>query len=763
MLRAATAALTLLAALAGLLPGANPTVVAAAQAPLEQASGGAASADASGPLDASDRWIVVLRNGSDVIQAASRARGLGVAPDRTFRSAIHGYSAKLSGAQVAALRDDPDVAMVVPDGVVSLEAQSTPTGVRRIGGLGNPIAAIDGSDERVDADVAIVDTGIDPSHPDLNVVGGHNCSSSNPDGWQDDNGHGTHVAGTVGAIDNGRGVVGVAPGVRLWAVRILRADGGGLVSWYVCGLDWIASQRDPTDPTRPLIEAVNMSVARAGSDDRNCGLTNHDVMHQAICRLVGAGVTVAAAAGNNSFNAAKLIPASYNEVITVSALADTDGKPGGLGGGLCYSWGTYDKDDTFANFSNYGHDVDLIAPGKCIWSTLPGNRYGYLSGTSMATPHVTGAIALYKASRPLATPGEVKAALQALGTLDWKVSTDPDTHHEPLLDVSRLVNLGDFLVAAPSPKPVGPAGASITIPVTVARAEDVPGEIDLAATADSPLDASLADTSLVGLDATATSLTVTVPPSTPSGAYQLTVKGTDGDVTHIARLTVIVDVDRPSASPPLLTARPQTRFDTTSFTARATWPAATDATSSIAAYEVQWKIDGGAWGSTSHLAASTRSLLRTVHPAHTYAIRVRARDAAGNWSPWAAGLPIRVAVSQDTSATWHHSGSWHRSHASKWSAGTTSYSRQAGAAIWRSFTGRGVAVVLPRGPRLGRVQVWIDGALVRTINLHRAASHPRRILYARAWSASGAHQIKLVVLGTAGHPRVDLDALVVFV
>ena len=112
-----------------------------------------------------------------------------------------------------------------------------------------------------------------------------------------------------------------------------------------------------------------MSVAKPGSDDRNCGYTNKDAMHKAICRLVELGRHRVAAAGNNSFSASRLIPASYNEVITVSALADTDGIAGGTGGDSCYSWGSYDSDDTFANFSNYGADVDLIAPGKCIWST----------------------------------------------------------------------------------------------------------------------------------------------------------------------------------------------------------------------------------------------------------------------------------------------------------------------------------------------------------------------------------------------------------
>ena len=354
-----------------------------------------------------------------------------------------------TSTQRTALEADPSVVAVVPDEVIEVEGQTTPTGVSRIFTKSNTIAKINGVDERVDADVAIVDTGIQPNHPDLNVVGGYNCSTSNRAAWRDVQNHGTHVAGTVAAKDNTIGVVGVAPGARLWAVKILNDDGYGLLSWYVCGLDWILAQRDPADPSRPLIEAANMSVAKSGDDDPDCGASERDVLHLAICRVVKGGVTVVAAAGNDQMSAAKWVPAAYNEVITVSALADTDGKPGALGGHRCFSWGSYDSDDTYANFSNYGSDVDIMAPGKCIWSTKPGSTYGYMSGTSMATPAVTGAAALYKAGRPKATPAEVREALQYLGNLNWKTSTDPDSYHERLLDVSKLGPLGTFSLGAP--------------------------------------------------------------------------------------------------------------------------------------------------------------------------------------------------------------------------------------------------------------------------------------------------------------------------
>ncbi len=528
----------------------------------------------------------MLKNGTDTSAVVSKVRKRdGVTADRSFTRAFRGFSAKLDKKQKRDLLDDPNVVAVVPDEVVHL-TQTIPTGISRVGGRVNTLAAIDGSDRRVDADVAIVDTGI-TAVPDLNVAGGYNCSTTDRTAWRDKNNHGTHVAGTVAALDNSFGVVGVAPGARVWGVKILNDDGYGLISWYVCGLDWILAQRDPNDASRPLFEAVNMSVTKAGSDDHNCGLTNNDPLHQAICRVIAGGITVVAAAANDHHSASLNIPASYDEVITVSALADTDGKAGGLGGNRCFSWGGYDKDDTFADFSNYGFDVDIMAPGKCILSTIPGPGYAYMSGTSMAAPTVTGAVALYKSSRPNATPAEVREALRYLGNLNWKTSTDPDSTHEPLLDVSRIGSLGTFALS-PGSSTVATveAGTTGTVPITVARSSTFFERVSLSATS-LPPGWTAVSTSVMGWTATAAGVSVTVPKGTPVGTYQMTVQGTNQGRTVSTNVSVNVTFDLPTAQPPVATFGKGLQMATSTLPTRIAWPAATDPSSPINGYEVQ--------------------------------------------------------------------------------------------------------------------------------------------------------------------------------
>ena len=722
-----------------------------------------ATLTASGELDAAGRYIVLLDKGVDANAVREKhARRNGLKVDRVYGKAMAGFAGSMTDAQVGALRADPDVAMVVPDEVVEVAAQTVPTGVARIGTGHSTMARIDGVDQRVDADVAIVDTGIDKAHPDLNVAGGIDCTTSTKTAWTDGHGHGTHVAGTVGAIDNGSGVVGVAPGVRLWSVRILNSDGFGYLSWYVCGLDWITAQRDPTDASRPRFEAVNMSVAKWGQDDGKCGLLNKDILHQAICRLVASGVTVAVAGGNDSGSAAARVPAAYNEVITVSALADTDGKAGGLGGNRCLSWGSYDVDDTFANFSNYGTDIDIIAPGKCIWSTLPGNGYGYSSGTSMATPAVAGAIALYKATRPWVTPAQVRTALQYLGSTNWAQGTDPDSYHERLLVVSRVGAAGDFAVTVGAAGMVGEAGGTVTVPVTLARTATHFENVALDVSATHGITATLDKRSLMGFTATAASLTVIVPAHLAPGPYVVTVTASEGPRVRTGATTILVEGDLPTALPPV--SAPAYKIAVAGDTAaplKIWWPAATDPTSAIAGYELEYSDNGGPWTPAGSSSASVTGTIRMVTLGHTHRFRVRARDAVGNWSPWVAGATLRLGIVQDTSTGMRYSSGW-LPWASKWaSAGTMRYTTRAGASVKFTTTARTLAFVAPVDKNRGSARIYVDGVLQATVSLYSPVGVSRRIVWTKTFPAVGSKTIEIVAVGTAGRPRIDVDAILV--
>ena len=709
--------------------------------------------------DPAGRWIVVLKPGTDAAALATRqGRRIGFSADRTFKNALRGYSAAMDRTQVQTLRHDPSVALIVPDERVELAGQLTPTGISRVNATKSSVAKIDGTDQRVDADVAIVDTGISPTVTDLNVAGGYNCSTSNHAAWRDVYGHGTHVAGTVGAIDNGSGVVGVAPGVRLWAVKILDDSGEGLLSWYVCGLDWIAAQRDPADASRPLFEAVNMSVAKWGEDDRHCGAWNKDILHAAICRLVASGVTVVAAAGNDHSSAAARVPAAYNEVITVSALADTDGKPGGLGGNRCYSWGTYDNDDSFADFSNRGSDVDIIAPGKCIWSTVPGG-YKYSSGTSMAAPHVTGAAALLKASRPGLTPGEVREALIYLGTMNWKWWSDPDKYHEKVLDVSRIGPRGDFTVAAGPDVTVGEAGGTARFPITISRSPTSFERIRLSATGLANGFAATFDApSLYGFSSVASTLSVTVPFGMDQGTYEITVVADEHGNQHTAVATVFVETDAPTAQPPVTAAKVGSKLGSSTVPTRTSWPAATDPSTAVAAYELERSVDGGDWATATTTTASVRSLASPQSVGHAYRYRVRAQDAVGNWGDWAGGPSVTGVLVQDRSSATAYTGTWTRAWSKYASDRTTTWTSAAGARAKTTFSGRCVAVVAPTNVGRGTAAVYVDGVYRSKISFRSTTNQGRVVLYSTTFGSLGTHTIELRATGDG---RIDLDAFVI--
>lgn len=308
-----------------------------------------------------------------------------------------------------------------PQLILGYESQSLPTGIDRID-------AENKTNKGTGVGVAVLDTGIDLTHPDLknNIAGGKSCIDG-VTSYSDGNGHGTHVAGTIAAENNGVGVVGVAPEAKVWAVKVLRDDGGGDFGTLMCGLDFVTANADK-------IKVVNMSLEGGGSNDNNCGYTNNDVLHQTICKSRDAGITFVVAAGNAGKDAAGVIPGNYDDaVITVSALADSDGMKGGKGPDI---WGF--KDDTFASFSNYGSNIDLGAPGVEIYSTYPGG-YEYLTGTSMAAPHVAGAAALYLYKYPSSNWKQVRDGLKSSGEALNAGHTDPSGKHpEPVVNVKDL-------------------------------------------------------------------------------------------------------------------------------------------------------------------------------------------------------------------------------------------------------------------------------------------------------------------------------------
>lgn len=379
-----------------------------------------------GPRRVPDQYVVQLS--ADAGEPLGVARGLaarhGLELGYVYHTALRGFSCRGPREAIAALSRQPGVVAVVPDIEVQAFGQTLPTGINRADVERVPAPMrIDEVPDAADVDIAILDTGIGP-HTDLRVVGGADFTGTGS--YVDDNGHGTHVAGTAAALDDQSGVVGVCPGARLWAVKVLDARGSGTLSGVTAGVDWVASRGD--------IEVLNMSLgARVplGSPE-----AAGDPLEIAVRNASARGVHVVVAAGNSQADAFEFVPARYETAVCVSAL--DPGDP------------TTASPDRFAWFSNYGSVVDVAAPGVGIYSTLPRQRFYTMSGTSMASPHVAGAVARYLLAHPGSSPAAVLDLLRQSGEAPvggWE--GDPDGLPEKALSLPRLLNVSPQPWAAP--------------------------------------------------------------------------------------------------------------------------------------------------------------------------------------------------------------------------------------------------------------------------------------------------------------------------
>lgn len=367
-------------------------------------AGVAQSSDAQSGSDViAGQYIVVLKDGAVELSGSEsytqkvskvKAVGQGILKARgasadalgfAYGHALKGFSARLSAAEANALRADARVAYVEADKIISLgkpasgggttqPAQTTPYGIARVG-------TGDGTGKTA----WIIDTGIDLDHPDLNVDVARSksfmTSGANYASPDDGNGHGTHVSGTIAAINNSIGVVGVAANASVVAVRVLDSRGSGSNSGVIAGVDYVGANGKAGD-------VANMSLGGGVSQ----------ALDDAVLRASAGGVLFALAAGNETDDANNHSPARVNgaNIFTISAMNNTD---------------------TWASFSNYGNPpVDYCMPGVSIQSTWMGGGYNTISGTSMATPHMAGVLLMR--GKNFTTSGTVK--------------NDPDGNADPI-------------------------------------------------------------------------------------------------------------------------------------------------------------------------------------------------------------------------------------------------------------------------------------------------------------------------------------------
>lgn len=717
-------------------------------------------------------------------------------------------------AELRALARVPGVAEVAPD--VRMTADLTPDDTYYAGyqsalfgtwGINAP-AAWDVTTGSPSVVVAVIDTGI-TAHPEFdgrvlpgydfvadvlmaNDGDGRDADPSDPGDWitsaeasagyfqgcpvDDSSWHGTHVAGTIGAAgNNGTGVAGVAWGASILPVRVL-GKCGGWSSDIAAAIRWAAGGAVVGAPANPNpARVLNLSLSGPGS----CDATTQSAIDTAIAL----GATVVVAAGNSGANVASYSPANCAGVVSVAALAG---------------------DGIRASFSNYGGGIGIAAPGASIASTLnegtqgPGaHAYALSSGTSMAAPHVAGVAALALAVNPSLTAGQLRSLL-----LDTARALPVDASAGGCATVgcgAGLVDAAAAVAAAaaapdpgvtPAPSDPGASPGPTAAPPTPTPDSTPPTLTTFGPTVASPTNAASLTFALgfnepvTGLAAgdftragTATGCTVGTPTGggaswtvAVGGCSQGTVTlslralavtdgaGNQGPGAAVPAPTVTIDRTAPTAGAPTVSLRTGATLAGSALPVRLTWTGADAAGAGIDRFEVARSTDGGRSWST--IAIRPTGLHEgTATSSGTVRYRVRAIDRAGNTGAWATGPVLTPRLVQQTSTTVRFGRGWTTQSAAGFSGSSARYARTAGASASYTFTGRAFALVTTRATTRGRARIYVNGGYAGTVDFGASTTAFRSVAWQRTWTTVATRTVRIVVVGTAGRPRVDLDAV----
>ena len=629
----------------------------------------ARAADPTTSASDADQVLVRYRSDSSPAQRRNLVRDLGL---DVVRTSADGRNQVVVGRGVSPatvrrlLDEDPSVEAVSPNYQRELADEITDepgfdaewglhnTGQSINGKTGIPDVDIDGLEAlRItrgspDLVVAVIDDGVDFSHPDLadrawtnpgetgllalpGVDDDGNGYVDDIHGWDfchndatlhdgSEDGHGTHVAGTIAASLNGSGVVGVAPGVKIMALKFIKDGGCGFDSMAIDAIDYAASFGVPI---------INASW---GGVQRDLALES---------AIADSGALFVAAAGNSGQNLdsdGNFYPAEspLANILSVAAIDQRGAKP---------------------TFSNYGAaTVDIAAPGVNIYSTVPGD-WGLGTGTSMAAPHVTGVAALGLSVAPSLSTTALKARILARGvTLSGVVGK---TVTGKLVNAMRVAD-----VVGPTALPVDRHG------------------INVGSTIGSGLSTTLA------------------------------------------------------------------------------WPPATDDHSGVSSYVVRRRVGSGSWAILAS-ALTARSFKVTLPFNTATQFGIAGRDGVGNVGPQAVSPTVSAVLLQDGTSLAKYSGTWSVVSSSAASNGKLHASTRAGASVEFKTTARAIAIVGRKGPSNGKAKVYVDGAYVQTIDFYRSSTQSKVVVFNKSWSTNGVHSVKLVVVGTSGHPRVEVDAFAI--